>query len=475
MVAGLGDNFSVAVYNVDADGVPDALHTLLIPPGNFREGETHTIHFHAPPNTRLKPDTTYSIVLGPGSTLSGFTDRHVIATQSDADNAGSSGWSIGDALHRQRNGVWSSPFDGRSVKIVIRGNAASGVANNAPVFSPAIVDRSIPENTAASQNVGDEVTATDDDAGDTLGYTLGGTDMASFDIVPTTGQIRTISGVSYDHEAKSSYTVTVTASDGTATAVANVTISITDEDEPPRAPATPVVSAVADSTDSLTVTWAAPANAGRPAIDSYDVQYRVGSSGPWTDGPDHSTTTTVTGPVAYTLHEARVTGLIANTLYEARVRAANAEGVSGWSTPPGSGRTNTLTNNAPVFSPAIVDRSIPENTAASQNVGDEVTATDDDAGDTLGYTLGGTDMASFDIVPTTGQIRTISGVSYDHEAKSSYTVTVTASDGTATAVANVTISITDEDEPPVTSRDANGHGGDRQRHQPVSLLGRPGQ
>ena len=102
-------------------------------------------------------------------------------------------------------------------------------------------------------------------------------------------------------------------------------------------------------------------------------------------------------------------------------------------------------------------------------------ATDADAGDTLGYTLGGTDMASFDFVETTGQIRTKTNVSYDFEAKSSYTVTVTASDGTATAVANVTIRITDVDEPPHRAGDARGLGGVRQQHPPVGLLGRPGQ
>ena len=364
----VGDNFSVAVHNADADGAPLALRTSLLPPGNFRKGEKHTIHFHAPPNTNLMPNTTYSIVLGPGRTLS---HRRVIATQSNADipnGATDYGWSIGDALHTYRNRAWSSPNDGRSVKIVIRGRAARGVANNAPVFSPATVDRSLAENTAAGRNVGDPVTATDAD-NDLLGYTLGGADMASFDIVETSGQIRAKAGVSYDFEARPSYTVTVTASDGTASAVADVTISVTDVDEPPRAPATPVVSAVAGSNTSLRVTWAAPANAGRPAIDSYDLQYRASGATDWIDGPDHSTTTTVTGPVAYTLHAARVTGLIANTLYEARVRAANAEGDSGWSTPPGAGRTNTLTNNAPVFSPAIVGRSIAENIAAGEDVG----------------------------------------------------------------------------------------------------------
>ena len=440
------NDFSVAVFNADTSGAPVALHTSLIPPGNFPEGVS-TIHFHAPPNTRLRPDTTYSIVLGPGRTPSRF--RQISATQSNADNAGAGGWSIGDALHSRRSAFspWSSPADDRSVKIVIRGNAASGVANNAPAFSPATVDRSIAENTAAGVDIGAVVTATDAD-NDPLSYTLGGADMASFDFVEATGQIRTKADVSYDHEAKPSYTVTVTATDGVASAVANVTISVTDVNEPPVAPATPAVSAVAGSTTSLSVSWVAPANAGRPAIDSYEVQYRVSGATDWTDGPDHSTTTAVTGPVSYRLYAAQVTGLIADTLYEARVRAANDEGNSGWSHPPGSGRTNTLTNNAPVFSPAIVARSIAENIAADEDIGAAVTATDADAGDSLSYTLGGADMASFDFVETTGQIRTKANVSYDHEAKPSYTVTVTASDGAATANANVTISVTDVAEPP---------------------------
>ena len=207
---------------------------------------------------------------------------------------------------------------------------ATAGTNNAPVFSSSNVSRSIAENTAAGQNVGAVVTATDADAGDTLGYTLGGADAASFDFVESSGQIRTKTNVSYDFEAKSSYTVTVTASDGTATAVATVTIGVTDVDEPPSAPATPMVSAVSGSTTSLSVSWAAPANAGKPAIANYDVQYRAGSSGAWSDGPEDVAGTSAT-----------ITSLVASTDYEARVRATNAEGDSGWSDPPGAGRTNT--------------------------------------------------------------------------------------------------------------------------------------
>ena len=303
------------------------------------------------------------------------------------------------------------------------------------------MSRNIAENTAAGQNVGAVVEATDADAGDTLTYTLGGTDMASFDFVASTGQIRTKSGITYDHEATPSYTVTVTATDSSnATADATVTISVTDVAEPPDAPATPAVNAVSGSTTSLAVSWAAPANAGKPDIDNYDVQYRVSGTAAWSDGPQNVTGTTTT---------ATITSLAANTPYEVQVRATNAEGDSGWSTPPGAGRTNAPANNAPVFNPSNVSRNIAENAAAGQDIGAAVTATDADAGDTITYTLGGTDMASFDFVASTGQIRTKSGITYDHEATPSYTVTVTATDSSnATAVADVTISVTDVDEPP---------------------------
>ena len=216
------------------------------------------------------------------------------------------------------------------------GTVTAAGTNNAPVFSSSNTSRSIAENTAAGQNVGAAVTATDADAGDTLSYTLGGADVVSFDFVETTGQIRTKTNVSYDFEAKSSYTVTVTASDGTATADASVTIGITDVDEPPNAPATPTVSAVSGSTTRLSVSWAAPANAGKPPIANYDVQYRLGSSGAWTDGPQDVTGTTAT-----------ITSLATDTAYQARVRATNAEGDSGWSSPPGSGRTSAPSTSAP--------------------------------------------------------------------------------------------------------------------------------
>ena len=88
-------------------------------------------------------------------------------------------------------------------------------ANSAPVFSMSTETRTLAENTASGQNIGGTFTATDSD-GDTITYTLEGTDEASFDLatVSSSAQIRTKTGVTYNYEVKSTYTVVVKADDG---------------------------------------------------------------------------------------------------------------------------------------------------------------------------------------------------------------------------------------------------------------------
>ena len=72
-------------------------------------------------------------------------------------------------------------------------------ANNAPEFpSTETGMRSVDENTAADMPIGDPVAATDADDGDTLTYTLGGTDMASFAIDSATGQLMTMAALDYE-------------------------------------------------------------------------------------------------------------------------------------------------------------------------------------------------------------------------------------------------------------------------------------
>ncbi len=304
-------------------------------------------------------------------------------------------------------------------------------ANQVPTFTESNPTRSVAENTAANQNIGNPVAATDSDGG-TLTYSLEGTDAGDFTIVVGTGQLQTKTGVTYDHETKSSYAVTVKVVDGQGgSATVNVTITITDVNEPPSAPAAPTISA--STVSSLTVAWTAPANTG-PAITDYDVQYREGSSGAFTDANYTGTQTSTT-----------ITGLTANTSYEVQVRATNDEGTGAWSA---SVTGMTTANQAPTFSETNPTRSVAENSAAGQNIGNPVAAMDSDGG-TLAYSLEGTDAGDFTIVTKSGQLQTKTGVTYDHETKSSYAVTVKVEDSQGgSATVNVTITITDVNEAP---------------------------
>ena len=203
------------------------------------------------------------------------------------------------------------------------------IANNPPAFSSA-ASFSVEEN----QTDAGTVMAADPDAVDTVTYAItGGADQAKFDIDASSGLLTIPTSPDYENPTdaggNNTYMVTVTATGGTGaralTTDQAITVTVTDVDEPPSAPATPTVSAVSGSSDSLSVTWTAPDNSGKPDIDSYDLQYRKGTTGNFTNGPqDVTVTTTIIG------------ALDADSLYQVQVRATNDEGDGEWS-PPGSG------------------------------------------------------------------------------------------------------------------------------------------
>ena len=192
------------------------------------------------------------------------------------------------------------------------------------------------ENTPAGENVGAAVSATDAD-GDTLTYSISGTDASSFGLDTSTGQIQTSAAL--DHERKSAYSVTLGVTDNKNSAgntdpsiddTIIVTINVTNV-PPPGTPDAPTVTA--SSSSSLTVDWDAPTNTG-PAINDYDVRYRVSGSGSFDDAGYNGETT-----------ETTITGLSASTTYEVQVRATNPEGTSDWS----DSGTGTTTLAKPVL------------------------------------------------------------------------------------------------------------------------------
>ena len=274
-------------------------------------------------------------------------------------------------------------------------------------------------------------------------WTVSGTDRGAFSITTSTGVLTFKTLPDYENPADADtnnvYMVTVEASDGPNTDDLAVTVTVVDVDEPPLAPGQPVVSG--QSVGSVAVTWTAPDNSGRPGISDYDYRYKKTADTAWT----YVINTEIT-----TLSIA-ITGLDTSTSYDVEARAKNDEGTGPWSD-LSSGSTNTPENNPPTYANSAVTRDVAENTPANTNIGDPVAATDDDNGDSLTYTLGGDDAASFAIDALTGQLKTKAPL--DHEApKNTYMVTVTATDSAnASDIVAVFITVTDVNEPPVISR-----------------------
>ena len=167
--------------------------------------------------------------------------------------------------------------------------AVQAGANRPPEFDSATATREVPENTEAGENIGAPVTATDPDTGDTPAYTLEGADLDSFDIDSASGQIQTKSGVTYDHEVKSSYSVTVKADDNNGgTATIDVTITVADVNEPPEFSVETASRTIAENTTTgvaigAPVTATDPDTGDTPAytlegadLDSFDIDSASG-------------------------------------------------------------------------------------------------------------------------------------------------------------------------------------------------------
>ena len=122
---------------------------------------------------------------------------------------------------------------------------AAQAGNSPPTFDDGAgpLTRSVAENSPADTAVGAAVAATDPD-GDTLTYTLTGTDAGSF-TVDGNGQIKVGQSTTFDRTTKASYSVTVNVSDGkdssggddtVVDASVDVTISVTAPVLPPHFP-----------------------------------------------------------------------------------------------------------------------------------------------------------------------------------------------------------------------------------------------
>lgn len=135
-------------------------------------------------------------------------------------------------------------------------------------------------------------------------------------------QVTGINGTSHsltNLTAETAYEVQVRARNATAVSAWSSSASFTTPAAPitVEAPGDPAnVSAGSATSTSLTATWTAPASGG--AVETYQVRYRPGSSGSWTE---------ISG-LTGTSHT--ISGLNASTEYQIEVQAVNSTGSSSW-------------------------------------------------------------------------------------------------------------------------------------------------
>ena len=330
--------------------------------------------------------------------------------------------------------------------------------NDAPEFpSTETGDRTVPENIQPPFSSGDPVAANDVDNGDMLTYSLSGAGASSFDIVVDSGQLETKAAL--DYEARNSYSVTVSVRDGEDTSgnpdtrtddTIRVTITVTNADE----------------AGEVTLSPAQPRVAARLRATFTDQDGSIsGETWRWESSEDQISWTFIGGAESksYTPVDGDVGSFLQVTVFYTDLHGGgNRE-----QTASINAVRVAATNRDPAFTEgASTTRSVSENTAAGQNVGEPVTARDPN-GDRLTYSLGGLDPAGFDILASSGQLQTKAVL--DYEAKNSYAVTVSVRDGkgpegnsdsSTDDTIRVTITVTDVNEaPPRTVRSSGGGGG----------------
>lgn len=138
--------------------------------------------------------------------------------------------------------------------------------NESPIFLSTPFSVSIAENLQTGVNVM-RVKASDEDSGDSLTYSLSGTNSSHFAISSSTGLVTTAQLL--DKETVGSYSLNVTVTDGTSSVTESLSITVSDVNDEPAfndvpyattvvendaAAAVYTVSATDDDGDSLTFT-----------------------------------------------------------------------------------------------------------------------------------------------------------------------------------------------------------------------------
>ena len=359
----------------------------------------------------------------------------------------------------------TTPFDTAVVVREVVTITATDV-NEAPTVTGATVVSSVDENVPALTTSLGTFTATDLDDGDTTELSLSGDDSDAFEL-SATGVLTFKASPNYESSADTNgdnaYRVTVVATDGDGlTDEEALTIKVLNVDEPGEV----ILSNSFQPTIGRPMVAILTDDDGGVNGAEWQWQSSTTETGTYTD-IDGATSDTYTPKEAVDDNEATEVDESAPSdeglFLRATVTYRDAQSIDDDpSSPAEEGRRAAImatsvnavrekpaTNADPAF-PASVTREVEENTAAGENVGDAVEATDAD-GDALTYSLsGGADMESFLIDRDTGQITVGADTVLNYESdQRTYMVEVTATDtfgGVGSTM--VTIMVTNVNEAP---------------------------
>ena len=307
----------------------------------------------------------------------------------------------------------------------------TNVNDNDPMLAPTAT-ASVAENTTTVLTV----TATDEDAGTTLTYSIsGGADIARFSINQSTGDLTFKTAPDFENasaDGDDDYEVIVTASDGDNSVMQTITVTVTDvNDNDPVITSDATATVAENTTDVLTVT-ATDADAG--AVIRYSISGGADRS-LFSIDANSGVLTFITAP---DFEGASADG---DDDYEVIVMASDGDN--------SIMQTITVTvtdvnDNDPMITSAAAV-SVPEGTTTVLTV----TATDADAGTILTYSIsGGTDRALFSINRTSGALTFTTAPDFEALGSTNnsnvYEVAITASDGTNNAMQTITITVTND-------------------------------
>ena len=418
---------TVAVANID-EAPSFAAATVDLPINENTSGAVYQAQASDPEGTSL----TYS---ASGADASLFTldstsgelafkqsPNYEQALDSDADNVYQLDITAADATNQTSQALTISITD----------------VNEAPAFASASVDLNTDENAANFTHIVDA--AVDEDSGEQLAYVLSGADQSAFDFDAATRALSFKQSPNFeqptDQNTDNVYQISITASDADYSTTQAIAIAVADlNDEAPQ-----FTSATSLALDYTSVVLDATVyTATSTDADANDqVSYTLSGA-----DASHFSFDSSSGALAFSELPSLENPIDADkdNVYRLSITATDL----------GANSTDLAlsinvvddTGSAPTFTSASASIAVDENTASAVYTAQ---ASDVDPGDTLTYSISGTDSSLFTIGSSSGDLNFISAPDYenptDNGQNNTYELSITATDSMAKqAQQSLTISV----------------------------------